>query len=55
MTAVLSEMKFESVPANPPVMGGPQKFKVTAETVDHVKSLEGKTLVVNSDGTLTIS
>jgi hypothetical protein len=53
VTGVLGELKFEPVPQNPPVMGGPQKFTVTDETIKHITSLKGKTLVVGSGGEVT--
>lgn len=53
VTGILGELKFEHVPSNPPVMGGPQKFKITDETIEHLSSLKGKTLVVGSSGEVT--
>jgi hypothetical protein len=53
VSGVLTTLKLESVPANPPIMGGPQEWEVTKETVDFIKSMEGKSFVVNSDGEMT--
>lgn len=53
VTGVLGELKFEHVPNNPPVMGGPQKYTVTDATIEHITKLKGKTLVVESGGEVT--
>lgn len=55
VTGALSELKFEHVPQNPPVMGGPQQYTVTDETIKYVTSLEGKTLVVDGDGSVKLA
>ena len=54
VAGALQQLKFESAnePGDPP--GGPHKLKVTAETVEKVKSLEGKTITVDSGGNVEV-
>ena len=47
----LQSLKFESAGGMP---GGPHEHKVTTETVEYIKSLEGKSVVVDSDGRVTV-
>lgn len=48
VSGVLQGLKLEVVPGGIP--GGPVELKVTQATVDHVKSLLGKVLVVDGKG-----
>ncbi|HEY2416050.1 MAG TPA: hypothetical protein VGI40_27660 [Pirellulaceae bacterium] len=52
----LTELKFESVPAPGGVVGGPQRFRVTQKTVDHLRNLANtnKTIIVENDGSITV-
>jgi len=50
VSGVLTALKLEPVPATPHVMGGPQEWKVTKESVQLIESMEGKSFVVKSDG-----
>jgi hypothetical protein len=56
VSAALTELKFESVPPKPAVVGAPPKFKVTKQTIDHLQILlkEGKTIEVEGNGSLKI-
>jgi hypothetical protein len=40
---------------NPPVIGGPQTLRITHETAHAVKHLEGKTVTIDGDGTVTVN
>ena len=53
VSAALQQLKLERVPDPSGGLGGPQKLKVTKDTVEYVKSLEGKTFVVDSSGEVT--
>jgi hypothetical protein len=50
----MEELKLELVQSK--VIGGPQRYKVTKATIDHLQKLmkEGKVIVLNNDGSLTI-
>jgi hypothetical protein len=50
----MEELKLELVKSK--VIGGPQRYKVTKATIDHLQKLmkEGKVIVLNNDGSLTI-
>jgi hypothetical protein len=52
--SVFEELKLESMPSK--VIGGPQRYKVTKKTLDHLKKLmdEGKIIVVGGDGKITV-
>lgn len=51
VSGALQELKLEFVEGGAP--GSPPRMKVTKATVEYVKSLEGKTLVVDGDGNVT--
>ena len=50
----IEKLKLEVVKSK--VIGGPQRYKVTKATIDYLQKLmkEGKVIVVNNDGSLTI-
>jgi hypothetical protein len=54
--SVLTTLKLESVPAKGGLIGGPQEYKVTQATVDHLQKLlkDGKTLVIDAKGELKV-
>jgi hypothetical protein len=56
VVGALSELKFEHVPAPGGVVGGPQKYRVTQKTIDHLRNIAntGKTITVENDGSLTV-
>ncbi len=56
VSAALTELKFESVPPKPAVVGAPPKFRVTKQTMDHLQVLlkDGKTIEVEGNGSLKI-
>jgi hypothetical protein len=56
VSAVLTELKFESVPGKPGIVGAPPKFKVTKQTIDYLEKLlkEGKIIEVEGNGSLKI-
>lgn len=53
VSSALQELKLEWQDAPDGIVGGPQELKVTAETIEFLKSVEGESLVVESDGTIT--
>jgi hypothetical protein len=53
VTGALQALKFEAPSSSSGRIGGPQKWKVTPATVAYIKSLEGKTVTVGSDGQIT--
>jgi hypothetical protein len=53
---VLNVLKLEQIPDRTGAVGGPAKFKITRQTINHLEKLmkEGKTLVANPDGSVVV-
>jgi len=56
VSGVLTTLKFESVKAEGGLIGGPQKFKITKESIDYLAKLleDGNTLVIENNGSVKI-
>jgi len=56
VVGALDELKFENVPAAGGVVGGPQRYRITQKTIDHLRNLanSGKTVTVQNDGSITV-
>ncbi len=56
VVGALDELKFEAVPAPGGAVGGPQKYRITQNTINHLRNVanSGKTITVQNDGSLTI-
>ncbi len=56
VVGALDELKFEPIPAPGGVVGGPQKYRITQNTINHLRNAanSGKTITVQNDGSLTI-
>jgi hypothetical protein len=56
VAGALSELKFESVPGNPKLIGAPPQLKVTKATIEYLQKLqkEGKIIEVQGNGELKI-
>ena len=54
VTGALDDLKFELVPSR--VVGGPQKYRVTQATVNHLQKLmkENRSVVVENNGSIKI-
>ncbi len=52
----LKDLKFEAVPGNPKVIGGPPQFKVTKDTIEFLQKLQkdNKIVEVENNGALKI-
>jgi hypothetical protein len=50
VSGALQDLGFVSEPSGEP--GSPEKLKITKETIEKIRSLEGKTVEVGSDGSL---
>lgn len=55
VSAALSALKFEQLPNDPKRIGSPPKFKVTKETIEYLKGIEGKTITIEGDGSVKVS
>lgn len=56
LSAALSELKLESVPGSPGLVGAPPKFKVTKKTIGYLEKLQkdGTIVEVQNNGALKI-
>jgi hypothetical protein len=56
VSGALNELKFESVPGKPGVVGAPPKFKVAKQTIQHLEKLQkdGAIIEVQGNGALKI-
>lgn len=52
VSAALEGLKLEFQESK--LMGAPSRLSITQATADHIESLIGKTVVVDSDGSTTI-
>lgn len=54
VTGALDSLRFEIVPSG--VVGGPQKYRVTQATVNHMQKLmrENRSVIVQNDGSIKI-
>lgn len=51
---VLQSLKFEPIPSK--VLGGPQKFKITKATIEHLQKAldDGSVIIVQNNGSIKI-
>jgi hypothetical protein len=56
VVGALDQLKFENVPAAGGVVGGPQKYRITQKTIDHLRNVanSGKTITVQNDGSISV-
>jgi hypothetical protein len=56
LSAALTELKLESVPGPPGLVGAPPKFKVTKKTIEYLEKLQkdGTIVEVQNNGSLKI-
>lgn len=56
VAGALTELKFESLPGNPKLIGAPPQFKVSKATIDYLLKLQNdnKIVEVENDGAIKI-
>jgi hypothetical protein len=56
VVGALDELKFEPIPAAGGVVGGPQRYRITQNTINHLRNAanSGKTITVQNDGSITL-
>lgn len=52
IAGAMEALKFELEPSES--FGGPARYKVTDKVIEYVQSIEGRFLVVDSDGEITV-
>ena len=51
---VLDNLNFEKLPNDSKRIGGPSKYTITKKTLEFLKKFEGKTIEVDSDGSIDL-